>query len=128
MTNKTIVIIEDNRLILQMTTLFLKGFGYKVRKFRSGIGIDEILKKEKCVPNLFIIDICLIPPEDGRNIYNTIRSETSVFKDVPILLCSSMQKRFVMDFKFNDCNEPHFLEKPFSREQLENKIKLLATT
>jgi len=108
--DKKIVIIDDDKDILEAIKDLLEMEGYQVYVSQTGENILEILRSFR--PNLILLDL-LLSGESGISICETIR-ETEDIKTIPIIIMSAhpyAQKTI----EGSGVNE--FLRKPFDIEQ-----------
>ena len=85
-TNKTILIIEDDSMVMDMYELRLGETGYKVLKAKAG---DEGLTRAKeDKPDLILLDI-IMPGLDGFGVLKTLKAEAST-KEIPVLLLTNL--------------------------------------
>jgi DNA-binding response OmpR family regulator len=113
----TIVVIEDDPLILLPLTDALREYGYIVFTAPDGkSGLETILAR---TPDIVILDI-LLPEMDGWEVCKAIR-RTSV---VPILMLSSLNEE-VDRILGLELGADDYLTKPFSTRELVAHIKAL---
>ena len=85
-TNKKILVIEDDSMIMDMYELRLGEAGYEVLKAKTG---DEGLKQAKEVkPDLILLDI-IMPGLDGFGVLETLKKESAT-KEIPVLLLTNL--------------------------------------
>lgn len=113
----TVVLIEDDPLILLPLTEALWEYGYTVFTAADGkSGLDAVLASQ---PDMVILDI-LLPEMDGWEVCKAIR-RTSV---VPILMLSSLNEE-VDRILGLELGADDYLTKPFSTRELVAHIKAL---
>lgn len=113
----TIVVIEDDPLILHPLTASLREYGYTVFTASDGkSGLDTTLTHK---PDVVILDI-MLPEMDGWEVCKAIRG-TSV---VPILMLSSLSEE-VDRILGLELGADDYLTKPFSTRELIAHIKAL---
>lgn len=114
-----IAIIDDDPDIIEATTLLLNSKGYEVISAQNVEDALELVPKEK--PDLIILDVVMVEPDDGFYLANKFRK---IGIDSPILMLTSIAK--VTGYEFgNSENLPiqDFLEKPIAPDALLEKIK-----
>ena len=117
MVKKTIMVVDDEYLILETVEEILKKEGYKVVTALSG---KDALRKLKREIDLVLIDI-LMPDMGGLELTKKIR-ENEKFKNInlaflTILTFSRVQKRELKKFRILD-----YIQKPFDNEDLVKRV------
>ncbi len=83
---KKILIVEDNRELLDLLRSYLKASGFAVATAMNGI---EALKKARSVsPDLVLLDLVL-PELDGLAVYETLRKAPAT-ASVPIIIVTGL--------------------------------------
>jgi CheY-like chemotaxis protein len=115
---ETILLIDDETMILDVGSEILKMLGYKVLTANNGEKAKEIFKEQKDKISLVILDM-IMPEESGSIIYDQLKK---IDPDVKALLSSG--------YSFNEqaaeiiekgCNG--FIQKPFNIDALSRKIR-----
>lgn len=119
---KKILIVDDDKFILEYIQINLELDGYKVIEAFDG---EEALKKaidER--PDLILLDI-MMPKVDGWQVCKTLK-ENPKTKDIPVIMVSA--KTQVDDFiKGMDAGATFYIMKPFSPVQLSDAIQKALT-
>ncbi|MGZ4056729.1 MAG: response regulator [Bacteroidia bacterium] len=111
MKQDTILICDDNDLILTMAGFVLKSKGYVVETARN---TDEIYRKiENNTPALIFLDLNL-PQEGGESVIQNLRSDNKT-KNIPVILFSAEENLPEIAAKLM---VDGFLRKPFENEGL----------
>ncbi|KAA3609945.1 MAG: PAS domain-containing hybrid sensor histidine kinase/response regulator [Calditrichaeota bacterium] len=84
--NKTILIVDDERVIREMAKDMLSYIGYKTICESSALNAITRFKKEKNKIDLVIIDL-IMPKMNGVNCYHEIRK---ISKNVPVIITSGV--------------------------------------
>jgi len=112
-----IVVIDDDKEICEIISLFLELEGYEI--FTAGSGLEGLAMFRKETPDLIILDIGL-PDISGQQICRLIRSESSV----PIIILSARDsvsdKVICLDYGADD-----YLTKPFENIELLARIRAI---
>jgi len=123
-----ILIIDDDLEVVDNLSVLLKGVGYNVSSRDNIEGATQEIIKDK--PDLIILDI-MFPenPAGGFELAREIR-QTEGLKQIPIILLTSINQEFPMDFSSKDIDQDWipveaFLEKPIKLSKLLEKIKQL---
>ncbi|NDJ79104.1 MAG: response regulator [Chloroflexi bacterium] len=85
MPQKVVVIIEDDRIIVQLLTVYLKNKGYQVYSAHTGPDGLELVKTVK--PDALILDL-MLPRLSGIEICRRLR-ELDEFKTLPVVIVSA---------------------------------------
>jgi two-component system cell cycle response regulator DivK len=104
-----ILIVDDNRMILQALSDHLEALGYDTEVAASGIDALEILKHDK--PDLIIMDI-VMPEMSGIEVTKKIKADPQA-KSIPVVAFTSQSNRGQWDEIFDD-----YLVKPFGYDAL----------
>jgi len=114
---KKIVLVDDNKEILETLSLLLEYEGYQTFLACSG---EELLKKlSDNRPDLILLDYSL-PGENGGEIAGRLRKNI-IFKHIPIILISAHEniKELARALSVDS-----YIAKPFLMEDLLQKVKL----
>jgi signal transduction histidine kinase len=114
---ETILMVDDEDLVLNMGRTILAAFGYQVLTASSGTKALEILSTSKSPINLVITDL-VMPQMSGRELIGKIRD---LSPGLPIL-CTSGYVRAT-----GNENPATFLQKPFTSQDLLRRVKQLLT-
>ncbi|MEI6456623.1 MAG: response regulator [bacterium] len=114
---KKILIIEDDRILLETASKFLTDEGYAVFKARDGV--EGIKTAEKELPDLIFCDIYM-PVVDGYEVFAKLQSNYSTSQIPFIFLTSKSDKediRHGMNLGADD-----YITKPFNVDELKKTI------
>lgn len=115
MKHKTIMIVEDEPGIREMTEMYLREKGYNVVPVHNGE--DAINKLQKISPHLILLDIEM-PGLDGFTVCKKIRKKVTV----PIIFLTV--RRDILDkVKCFELGGDDYVTKPFDFDELEARIK-----
>ena len=118
-TKDTILLVDDEQVVLDVSTLMIKRFGYKVLQATNGTEASQIFRDNVEGICLVILDMKL-PDENGSD---TCKKLKAIKSDVKILHTSGLGR--VQGNDSLDCGCDGFLPKPFRIEELSNKLKEL---
>jgi len=116
-TKDTILLVDDEQVVLDVSTLMIKRFGYKVLQATNGTEASQIFRDNVEGICLVILDMKL-PDELGSDTCKRIKE---INPDVKILHASGLGRTQGGDGL--ECGCDKFLLKPFSIEELSNKLK-----
>ena len=113
-----ILIVDDDKDILDITRAFLEAKGYGVVQAESGEMALERVKKSK--PHLILLDV-MMPKMDGFWLCRVLKSDPK-FRPIPIIFVTAIddaQSRM----EGQKCGCDDYLTKPFDLDALEVRIK-----
>jgi len=115
---ETVLLVDDEDIILDLGRDMLGELGYKVLLARSGKEAVEVYSKHQDTIDLVIVDM-IMPQMGGGEVYDRIKGRNP---DVRVLLSSGYsidgQAAKILE---RGCNS--FVQKPFSVEELSKKIR-----
>jgi DNA-binding response OmpR family regulator len=117
-----IVVIEDDKDILEAIEFLLSTENYKVRGYSNAEEAEKTLRSSKINPDLIIMDI-LLSGRDGRIIANDLKTNKST-KNIPIILLSA-HPNVEKTLSANLADD--FIAKPFEIDDLLNRVKKYLT-
>ncbi|HVX92593.1 MAG TPA: response regulator [Candidatus Dojkabacteria bacterium] len=100
MIKKTILIIEDEQSLLDSYSEVLTNEGYNVVKATDGYKGIDILKKNHASINLILLDL-MMPGIDGLEVLRTIKSDKTMYGDVPVIILTNMTSDKVIKETFD---------------------------
>ncbi|SLM31917.1 putative Multi-sensor hybrid histidine kinase [Desulfamplus magnetovallimortis] len=117
---ETILMIDDEEMILEVGEALLEKLGYKVIIAEGGEDAIDILKSKGDVIDLIILDL-IMPGMDGRETFENI---SKIRPEIPVMLSSgySVQGQ-ASDLMEKGCKD--FIQKPFDISELSGKIRKL---
>ncbi|HEY6016968.1 MAG TPA: response regulator transcription factor [Gaiellaceae bacterium] len=115
--NKTVVVIDDEPSVQEVTRAYLEKDGYSV--FVAGTGSDGIALAERLKPGLIVLDL-MLPDIAGEEICREIRTRS----DVPILMLTA---KAAEDERVNGLalGADDYLTKPFSPRELVARVRAI---
>lgn len=116
MSDKKILLVDDNTDLLQILQIILKGNGYQSVTAAS---VDEAVSKIKIHnPALILLDVCLAD-KDGREFCQLLKLNPET-EHIRIILMSGLDECFGL--KENDYGDD-FLQKPFDYSDLLARVE-----
>ncbi len=89
MGGKTILIIDDDEVLLKLAERDLSGAGYKV--FTAATGQEGVTLAKTCLPNLILLDIFL-PDIDGGEVESMLKDDPAT-REIPVLYLSALLRK-----------------------------------
>jgi len=86
---KRILVVDDDRDLVQTTKAFLEARGYAVSTAHSGIEARDELAKQR--PDLVVLDIMMDYDTDGFNVAYKLRDEPETAR-IPVIIVSGFTK------------------------------------
>ena len=111
MQTKSIMVIDDDRAILDMIAELLSDEGYPVIALNEGRAGVERAKAER--PGLILLDL-MMPEMNGWQVVDALRALPETH-DIPVVLISARRDLLVTA---QSLNVPTFLEKPFEVDDM----------
>jgi DNA-binding response OmpR family regulator len=112
-----ILILDDDKDILEILTLILTESGYEILSLSNGKKIFEELKNFE--PKLILMDV-MLGDMDGLEICKSIKSKIQ-YKDLPVILISATHD--MKEFLHLPGAPNDYLEKPFDIDVLLSKVE-----
>ncbi len=113
---RTILIVDDEEVIVELLTLLLDGDGRTILGAYDGVEALGIIREHR--PNLVISNV-MMPRLDGRELCRTIRADPEL-ADTRVVLMSAGHKLDVHGY-----GEDLFIRKPFDLVEVEQTVKRL---
>ena len=114
----TILVIEDEEMVLDLSRAMLERLGYRVLEARTGAAAVEMMKTFDGAIDLVLLDIKL-PDMAGKKVYTWI---TALRPSLKVVVCSGYSidgpAREILQAGAQD-----FIQKPFSVSQLSEKVR-----
>ena len=115
----TILLVDDEQVVLEVSTLIIKKLGYKVLQATNGMEASQVFMNNLDDICLVVLDMQL-PDENGSA---TCKRLKEIRPDVAILHTSGLGR--TRDGDCLGCGCDGFLLKPFRMEELSNEIEKL---
>lgn len=118
--NRTVLVVEDDRVIATLVRHLLERRGYPVEVVMDGRAAVERLGAEP--PGLVVLDV-MLPFVDGFELIERIRG-TAAWREVPIVMLTvRSQERYVV--RALDAGANDYVIKPFKPGELAARIRRL---
>jgi DNA-binding response OmpR family regulator len=113
--NRTILVVDDDRKIVELVALYLKRDGYSVLAAYDGQEALDLARRKQ--PDLIVLDL-LLPELDGTDVCRLLRAESRV----PIIMLTA---RSTDDDKLLglDIGADDYITKPFNPRELVARVR-----
>ena len=118
--NRTILVCDDNELLVELLSFRLENKGYSVLIARDGAQAVELA--EQHLPDAIILDT-MMPVMDGQLVLRRLRSQSETAEIPVIMLTARKQQRDIVDAFDLGAND--YLVKPFIPEELMMRLARL---
>jgi DNA-binding response OmpR family regulator len=115
MTNKTILVVEDEASIAEVVSLYLKRAGYSVQVALDGRQALNLLEKQ--IPDFVILDL-MLPEVDGLALTRWLRDRS----DVPIIMLTARREE-IDRIAGLEMGADDYVVKPFSPQELVSRVR-----
>lgn len=114
---KTILLVDDERMIVEVLEAYLLKEGFKV--FSADNGVDAIRKADSVKPDLIVLDL-MLPDISGEEVCRLLRKES----DVPILMLTAKSGE---EERINGIviGADDYVTKPFSPKEVVVRIQAI---
>jgi DNA-binding response OmpR family regulator len=117
---KKILIVEDDKSILQLESILLTARGYRVHGVMNGIAALNDIAKDR--PDLIMLDI-MLPGLDGFEVCRRIKSNPET-RHIPVIFLSGKTASEDI-FRGRQVGGDKYITKPFKSVKVIAAIKLL---
>ncbi len=113
--NRTILVVDDDKKIVDLVTLYLKRDGYNVLKAYDGHEALDLARRKQ--PDLIVLDL-MLPELDGTDVCRLLRAESQV----PIIMLTA---RSTDEDKLRglDIGADDYVTKPFNLRELVARVR-----
>jgi signal transduction histidine kinase/FixJ family two-component response regulator len=116
--HETILLVDDEEMVLNVAVEMLKRLGYKILTAQSGQEALEIFKRHKEAIDLIVLDM-IMPGMSGSETYNLLKN---ILPDIKVLLSSGYSiSGEATEILNRGCQG--FIQKPFDIKQVSCKIR-----
>jgi two-component system, cell cycle sensor histidine kinase and response regulator CckA len=114
----TILLVEDETFLLEVTCEILESAGYRVLKTRNAAEAISAFRQFRTIVRLLMTDVVL-PGQNGRDLANDLRS---ICPDLKIIFISGYPENVVTRHGIQE-DGMFYLPKPFSLQTLTRKVR-----
>jgi two-component system, OmpR family, alkaline phosphatase synthesis response regulator PhoP len=105
-----VLVVDDERSIVEVLQIFLSGEGYEVAIASNGE--EGLAVLEQAQPDVVLCDV-MMPVLDGREMYRQMRANDR-YRSIPFILMSAV----FTSVSLRDCTFSALLDKPFDLDQV----------
>ncbi|GAA4326375.1 response regulator [Mucilaginibacter gynuensis] len=116
MSNKTILICDDDEGILDILELILEETGYRIIPVKNSLQIYETIEKQQ--PDLILLDLWM-PVLSGDQVLRTLRKNPET-QSLPVIVISASREGEKIA---NEAGADFFMAKPFDLDLLVNRVQ-----
>ena len=117
---KTILLVEDEEYVYEVSMLMLKRLGYTVLGAKSGAEAVDIFKSNMESIDLVLLDL-VMPDMDGANTFNILKK---IKFDVNVLLSTGYDEDETVEMLLAaGCNG--YVQKPYTMNKLKDKLSTI---
>ena len=120
MSEKKILLVDDEPDLVQLVSLRLQAAGYEVATAYDGQEALDQVKKE--IPDLIILDL-MLPKMDGYKVCRLLKFDER-YKKIPVLIFTARAQEEDIRLAM-ECGADSYLTKPFDAQVLLSKIQEL---
>ena len=120
MNTKTILVVEDEKDIVDLIAYHLKQSGFSVLSALDGPSGLELARKKR--PGLIILDL-MLPGMDGKDICRSLKSNPAT-QSIPILMLTAKTEEVDRVIGF-ELGADDYVTKPFSPRELVLRVKAI---
>ena len=114
----TILLVEDEDFLLEVTSEILESAGYRVLKARNAAEATKVFRQFHSIVQLLLTDVVL-PGQNGRDLANELRS---IAPELRIVFISGYPENAVTRHGIRETGMS-YLSKPFSSQSLTRKVR-----
>ncbi len=114
-----VLVVDDDREMVELIQLFLTNAGYETISAHSGEEALESAFRDK--PNLILLDI-MMPKIDGWEVFRRIKNDPQT-KDIPIAFITARTQNIDRMIGLSVMKADGYITKPFSKKELLDEVK-----
>jgi DNA-binding NtrC family response regulator len=120
---RTILIVDDEEMVLDIEALMLERMGFKTLKANSSEKACQLYRNKKDNIDLVVLDM-IMPDDNGAVIYKKLKRINS---DIRVLISSGFWKDINVREILND-GPNSFIQKPFKFAEFNKKVDSILST
>ena len=115
--SEKILVVDDEKDILNITVFRLENAGYQVLSVVDGQSAMDIIRAER--PDLVLLDL-RVPVIDGYEVCKRVKADEDL-RQIPVILFTANVSENMVE-KTNELGADDFLLKPFNYKELLRKV------
>ncbi len=120
---KTVLVVDDDREMVELIQLFLNNAGYETLAAFSGESALEQAFQQK--PDLILLDI-MMPKIDGWEVFRRIKNDPQA-GNIPIVFLTARTQNIDRMIGLSVMKASGYLTKPFSKKELLDEVERVLT-
>ncbi len=122
MSKKKVLVVDDEKELVEVTRVLLESNGYEVVAAHSGEECKKVAKSEK--PDVIILDVMMETTSAGFDVARWLREQEDT-KQIPIVMLTAVNQNVPWRFGTDEVWLPVdvFLDKPVSPEKLLREVE-----
>jgi two-component system response regulator VicR len=121
MSDKKILIIDDDPDIVDIMTIILESEGFDTKTVTNPL--DAISSAEEFLPDAILLDLTMLPIS-GWEVYKLLRSN-KVLSKIPIAISTAKSEDFDAVVGLHIMHADGYITKPFGKQELITKVNEL---
>lgn len=94
---RRVLLVDDDRDLVDILTLVLEGAGYEVKRAYGGPEALAVIERER--PDLVVLDVMMPEATEGFHVvWNLRRRDEAYFKGVPIIMLTAIHRTTPLRF------------------------------
>lgn len=114
----TVLLVDDDRIVVMITSAMLSMLGFKVFSAMDGIEAVEVFRQHKDEIRFVLSDFAM-PRMNGQETLTALRQ---IDPAIPVILASGYSEEQVLDGSQHECPQA-FLAKPYGLQELKEAIR-----
>ncbi len=114
-----VLIVDDDREMVELIQLFLDNAGYQTVTAVSGEAALDIASRE--LPDLILLDI-MMPKIDGWEVFRSIRNDPQT-RDIPVAFITARTQNIDKMIGLTVMKADGYITKPFGKKELLEEVE-----
>jgi CheY-like chemotaxis protein len=124
MTRKKVMVVDDEKNVLDLVGMILEVEGYEVSKVNDGIECLDTI--EEVNPDLVLLDVRM-PGMNGWIVFKKLK-ENPRTKDIPVAMLTVMAHPRDEERALNELGVDDYITKPFTPDDLVRRVQKLLSS